>query len=139
MNFLEVFAEKWNMIYGKIAPVLGTIGGFFHRAWEIILKIVGFVLKFRKIFLAAPVVYAAIKLAKQNLDRLPEVVGLDVQLDGTYAMYLSREQAAWGPVLITTLCLLMMFCSRRVLTPWLVSVMTLAIPVFIWVINVFPS
>lgn len=139
MNFLESFAEKWNTIYDKIAPVLQTIGGFFHRAWEIILLICGFVLKFRKIFLAAPVVYAALKLAKQNLERLPEMVGLDVQIDGTYAMYLSREQAAWGPVLITTLCLLMMFCSRRVLTPWLVSVMTLAIPIFIWVINVFPS
>lgn len=139
MNFLEVFAEKWNMIYGKIAPVIMAIGKFFHRAWEIILLIWSYVMKFRKLFLAAPVVYAAIKLAQQNLERLPEVVGLNVQIDGTFAMYLTREQAAWGPVLLTTLCLLLMFCSRRVLTPWIVSVLTLVIPVFIWVINVFPS
>ena len=43
-----------------------------------------------------------------------------------------------GPVAITALCLLLMFCSKRILTPWVVSAVSLLLPVFIWVINVFP-
>ena len=37
------------------------------------------------------------------------------------------------------LCLLLMFGSKRTLTPWLVSVFSLALPLIILVINVFPA
>ena len=139
MKFLELIAEKWNLVYGKVAPVVSAIAYVLSRAGDILLKIWQTILKFRKIFLAAPVVWAAVQLAFQNLERLPDTVGLDVQLDGTYAIQISRELACWGPVVLTIFCLLMMFCSRRILTPWLVSVMTLILPIFIWIINVFPS
>lgn len=139
MKFLETVAEKWNMIREKIGPVLSAIGYVLSKTGDILLQVWNTILKFRKIFLAIPVVWAAVQLAFQNLDRLPETVGLDLQLDGTYAIQITREFAAWGPVMITIFCLLLMLCSKRILTPWLVSVLTLIIPVFIWVTNVFPS
>ena len=114
-------------------------GGCFSGAGDILLLIGQTFLKFRKIFLAAPVVWAAVQLAFQNMERLPESVGLNLQVDGTYAIQITRELAVWGPVVVTIFCLLLMLCSRRILTPWLVSVMTLLIPIFLWVTNVFPS
>lgn len=139
MKFLETVAEKWNLLCSKVGPVLSAIGYVLSKAGDALLHIWQTILKFRKIFLAIPVVWAAVQLAFQNMERLPETVGLDLQLDGTYAIQLSRELASWGPVVVTIFCLLLMLCSRRILTPWLVSVMTLIIPIFIWVINVFPS
>ena len=139
MKFLEAFAEKWNQVYEKVGPVLSAIGHVLSKTGDVLLQIWNTILKFRKIFLAIPVVWAAVQLAFQNLERLPETVGLDVQVDGTFAIQITRELAAWGPVVVTIFCLLLMFCSRRILTPWVVSVMTLLIPIFIWLINVFPS
>lgn len=139
MKFLETIAEKWNMIYEKAAPVLSAIGHVLSRTGDVLLQIWNTVLKFRKIFLAIPVVWAAVRLAFQNLERLPETVGLNLQVDGTFAIQITRELAAWGPVVVTIFCLLLMLCSKRILTPWVVSVLTLIIPVFIWVTNVFPS
>ena len=139
MDFLEKVSEKWNFLCAKVGPILSAIFRFFDKTGDILLMIGQTFLKFRKIFLAAPVVWAAVQLAFKNMDRLPESVGLNLQIDGTYAIQITRELAVWGPVVITIFCLLMMLCSRRILTPWVVSVMTLLIPIFIWVTNVFPS
>ena len=139
MNFLEQFAEKWNAVCAKVGPVLSAIVGFFRKFADILMMIWGYIVKLRKIFLAIPVVLASIKLAQMNLERLPETVGLNLQIDGTFEILITRDQACWGPVLITLICLVLMFCSKRVLTPWVVSVITLILPVFILVINTFPS
>lgn len=139
MKFLEAFAEKWNQISAKVLPILSAIGYVLSKTGDILLQIWNTILKFRKIFLAIPVIWAAVQLAFQNLDRLPETVGLNPQIDGTFAIQITRELAAWGPVMITIGCLFLMLCSKRILTPWMVSVLTLLIPIFIWVINIFPS
>lgn len=139
MKFLELVAEKWNEIYEKVKPGLSATGSVLKKIGDVMMLIGSYIVKLRKIFLAAPVVLFAVKLAKDNLQRLPEVVGLNLQVDGTFAIQISRAQACFGPLLLTMVCLLLMCCSKRVLTPWVVSVLTLMIPVFIWVINVFPS
>lgn len=139
MKFLETIAEKWNLLCEKVGPILSATGHVLSRTGDVLLQIWQTILKFRKIFLAIPVVWAAVKLALQNMERLPEMVGLNLQVDGTYAIQITRELAAWGPVVVTIFCLFLMLCSRRVLTPWLVSVITLVIPIFIWITNVFPS
>ena len=36
-------------------------------------------------------------------------------------------------------CLLLMFLSRRVVYPWLVSIFSLALPLLIYITNVFPA
>lgn len=136
---MDKIIESWHALCRAALPVLEAIGRFFKRVWDILLTIWAYVSKLYKVFLAAPVVYAAVVLALQNMTRLPKKVGLDLQFDGTFAIQLSRELAVLGPLAITALCLLLMFCSRRVLTPWVVSVVSLALPILIWVINVFPN
>ena len=86
-----------------------------------------------------PVVAAAIKLAFQNMARLPEFVGINLQANGEYAMMIERNVAVFVPLLITAACLLTMFLSKKVLFPWLVSVFSLVLPIVLWVTNIFPG
>ena len=74
-----------------------------------------------------------------NMEKLPETVGLNLQLDGAFNVMITRELAVLGPVAITALCLLLMFCSKRILTPWFVSIFSLVLPVFVLVLNIFPA
>ena len=67
------------------------------------------------------------------------MVGLDLQITGDFDLQVVRELAVLGPVALTALCLLLMFVSRRTLTPWLVSVFTLLLPVLILFTNIFPA
>ncbi len=139
MEFFDKIAEKWALLCEAVGPVLASVGRFLKRTWEILLMIWEYIVRLRKIFLSIPVVIAAVELALTNMERLPKTVGWDLQTDGTFAVEVARELACWAPVLLTLVCLVLMFCSKRVLTPWLVSVLTLLIPIFIWVTNVFPA
>lgn len=139
MKFMEEIAEKWSALCSKVRPVVASVTRVLKKAGDVIMSVWAYIVKFRKIFLAVPVVFAAVKLAQQNMERLPETVGLDLQIDGTFAVQMTRFQASWSPVLLTLICLVLMFCSKRVLTPWVVSLLTLLIPVVIWVLNVFPA
>jgi len=47
--------------------------------------------------------------------------------------------AVMGPLALTALCLVMVFCSKRVVYPWLISIFSLVIPIVIWITNVFPA
>lgn len=105
-----------------------------------VINVIGMVLfRLRKIVLAAPVVYYALKFASQNMEKLPETVGLNLQSTGEYAATISRELAVMGPLGLTAGCLLMMFCSRKALYPWAISVFTLALPLLLLLSNVYPS
>ena len=105
---------------------------FLPEAWQWIYKL-------RSILLAVPVVAAAIKLAFQNMVRLPEFVGINLQANGEYAMMIERNVAVFAPLLITAACLLTMFLSKKVLFPWLVSVFSLVLPLVLWITNIFPG
>ena len=136
---MDVIAEKWHELCEKVGPFLEAIGRFFKKVWEILGIIWAYIVKLRKLFAAIPVAWAAIMLAIRNATALPETVGFNLQLDGSFAMQMSRELAVLGPVALTALCLFLMFCSQRILTPWVVSAFTLIVPIIIWVINVFPT
>ena len=107
-------------------------GDFLREGWQ-------WVYKLRSILLALPVVAAAIKLAFQNMGRLPEFVGINMQTTGEYAMMIERNVAVFAPLLITAVCLLTMFLSKKVLFPWLVSVFSLVLPLLLWITNIFPG
>jgi hypothetical protein len=139
MNFMDTIAEKWHALHQKCAPVFEKVGRFFRKAADITVLVWGYILRFKRIILAIPVAVGAVYLALWSMDVLPAKVGFGIQLDGTYDYVIAREIAILGPIAVTALCLLLMFCSKRTLTPWLVSVFSLALPVLIWVINVFPS
>ena len=139
MNFMDKMAQKWASISAKVSPVMQKIGKFFRKTGDILALIWKYILRFKRIIIAIPVAVGAVYLALWNMDRLPAKVGLGIQLDGTFDYMIAREIVVLGPVAVTALCLLLMFCSKRTLTPWLVSAFSLVLPILIWVINVFPS
>ena len=139
MNFMDNIARKWASIRAKLSPAMGKIGKFFRKTMDILALIWRYIARFKRLIIAIPVAVGAVYMALWNMDRLPAKVGLGLQLDGTFDYMIPREIAVLGPIAVTALCLLLMFCSKRTLTPWLVSVFTLVLPIWIWIINVFPS
>ncbi len=139
MGFFEKLSQLWDALCAKLSPMLKKWKAFAARLRKKLGGIWLFVRKVHKIILAVPVAWTAVLLALQNLAKLPRLVGLDLQGDGSFAIQVGRLPAVLGPLVITAVCLLLMFGSKRTLTPWLVSVFSLALPLIILVINVFPA
>lgn len=95
--------------------------------------------RLRSILLSIPVAVAAIALAMRNLRQLPTEVGINMLANGEYQWVISRSMAAWTPVAVTGVCLLMMFLSKKVLYPWLISVFSLVLPLVLLFTNTFPN
>ena len=122
--------QKWKEIWGKISPVLNKIE-------EVIGIICRCIFRLRKVFMAIPVVVLAIRIAAANMERLPEYVGLNLQSSGEFAMMVNRNYAVYGPLCVTGFCLLLMFCSRKTLFPWIISIFTLVLPYLIYLTNIY--
>ena len=118
--------------------VLGKINLVFKKIEEIITVICGCIFRLRKIFMAIPVVYLALRIANENMQRLPEAVGLNLQSTGEFAVMVTREYAVNGPLALTGFCLLLMFFSRKTLFPWVISIFTLVLPYLIYFTNMMP-
>lgn len=116
---------KFKSGVASVNRVINTIGMVIYRL--------------RKFVLAAPVVYYALKLAVYNGEHLPEQVGLNLQASGEFAMTIARSMAVMGPLALTGACLFLMFCSRKALYPWAISVFTLALPLLLLVSNLYPA
>ena len=95
--------------------------------------------RLRSVILAIPVAAGAVILAIHNQAKLPSAVGVNIQASGEYAQMVSKSVAVLGPLAVTAVCLLMVFCSRKVLYPWLISLFSLALPILIYITNVFPG
>ena len=104
----------------------------FKNLWK-------WVYRLRSVILAVPVALGAIILALHNHANLPETVGINIQATGEYAETVSRSVAVLGPLAVTAVCLLMVFCSRKVLYPWLISLFSLVLPLLIYITNIFPG
>ena len=139
MSFLDSFSEKWEKISQQAEPAVKSAVEFCKNCGESISLVWRYVVKLKKVILAVPVGVGAVILALKNLAELPETVGLNLLSDGTFSMLIARELAVLGPLAITALCLLLMFGSKRTLTPWLVSLFSLAVPLLILITNTFPS
>ncbi len=139
MKFFEQLSALWDQLCDKLKPVVTTIGAWGSKAVKFLRSVWVYIVKLRKIILAVPVAWAAITLALNNLAKLPALVGFDLQADGTFGIQMGKLPAVLAPLLVTAVCLLLLFCSKRTLTPWLVSVFSLALPIIILVINIFPA
>ncbi len=139
MNFIDKFMDRWERFVEKSRPFFKKVGDVSARAFNALSRAWNYMLRFRKIFLAAPVGAAAVILALRNMMQLPVIVGLDLQANGEFSIQIIREMAVLGPMAITALCLLFLFASKRTLTPWLVSVFSLSLPVLILLTNTFPA
>lgn len=127
---MSTFMQKTKDIWGKVSLV-------FQKIEEVITVICRCIFKLRKIFMAIPVVYYAFKIASENMERLPEAVGLNIQSTGEFALMVTREYAVYGPLGVTAFCLLLMFFSRKTLFPWLISIFSLVLPYFIYFTNLY--
>lgn len=117
--------DKTMDVLKKIGRVLASIGKWIYRL--------------RGFFMAIPVALAALYLATQNMARLPEEVGINLLANGQYEYLISRGLAVMAPLVVTGVCLVMMFLSRRTIYPWIISIFSLILPWFIWITNVFPA
>lgn len=105
-----------------------------------LINFIGMLLfRLRKIVLSVPVFYAAVKLALYNRAYLPEQVGINLQSSGDFAQMITRDVAVMGPLGLTAACLLLMFCSRKAMYPWAISVFTLVLPILILFTNIYPA
>lgn len=129
---MSTFIQTTKDIWGKVSSV-------FKKIEEVIGVIFRCIFKLRKIFMAIPVVYLAVGIARTNMERLPEAVGLNLQSTGEFAWMVTREYAVYGPLGITAFCLLLMFFSRKTVFPWVISMFTLVLPYLIYFINIYPA
>jgi len=105
-----------------------------------LISFIGSVLfRLRKIVMAVPVIYVALKLAFYNREHLPEQVGINLQSSGEFAQMITRDMAVMGPLGLTAACLLLMLCSRKAMYPWAISIFTLALPLLILFTNLYPA
>lgn len=105
-----------------------------------VLKVIGkWIYRLRSLLMAIPVAVAALYLAAQNMARLPEEVGINLLASGQYEYLVSRGLAVLVPLIVTGVCLVMMFLSRRTIYPWIISIFSLVLPWLIWITNVFPA
>lgn len=123
--------------FQKVKDIWAKVSHVFDIIEEVITVIVRCIFKLRKIFMAIPVVYLAVQIASQNMERLPEAVGLNIQSTGEFAVMVTREYAVYGPLGLTAFCLLLMFCSRKTLYPWIISIFTLVLPYLIYFTNLY--
>ena len=100
--------------------------------------------RLRSVFLAIPVLLAALILALRNIIRLPQAVTFswaalnDVGNLVFQNVTINKTLAVWGPFGITAICVAMIFLSRRVVYPWLISLFTLILPIVLYWVNIFP-
>ena len=100
--------------------------------------------------LGAPLGAAAVILAAYNRTRLPETLSyIKVMVDaesedalmGLFVMtteYISRDLAVAIPVLMTAVCIVLMLFSKRMLFPFMIGLLTLALPQIIYWFTIFP-
>lgn len=113
--------------------------GALAKIWDILRVICLVLYRVRGIFMAVPVIYAALWLAAYNSEHLPLLVGINLQTTGEFARIISRQTAVTFPLFITGACLALTLLSRKNLYPWLISVFSLAIPVLLLVTNMYPA
>lgn len=139
MRFIDTLMDKWDEIVKKTAPARKRLRIFWRDLKGAFRFIWVNFLRMKRVIIAIPVGVAAVLIALSNLANLPAVVGLQLAASGEFTLQVARELVVLGTLALTALCLLMLFLSRRTLTPWLVSVMSLLVPLFIYFMNTFPA
>ena len=136
-----------NLLKGKKDPVQNSsaetkkepVGNSFAAGYNKFKQIMGTLYHLRKVVMAVPVAYVALRMAAYNMSHLPEQVGVNLQTTGEFAMQISRYAAVIGPLGITAGCLVMMFFSRKAMYAWAISIFTLALPILLLVSNMYPA
>ena len=139
MGKLKEITAGWNRVQGDVKDSLQSSDSTWTKIKRVAGILIMVVYRLRSIFLAVPVVWYALKLAAYNSKNLPEQVGINLQSTGEFAQTISRDMAVMGPLALTVACLLLMFCSRKAMYSWAISIFTLALPLLILFTNVYPA
>lgn len=139
MKQLEQLTAKVNDLREKAKPVIEKADQGYRKVKEVWTVAWPWIWRFRKVLFAIPVVYLAFYFARLNWNVLPDLVGLNLQTNGEYARYMSKELAVWGPLGVTGGCLAMMFLSRKTVYPWMICMFSMLLPLLILVSNIFPA
>ena len=139
MNFIDDFMVKWERFCKRVEPQFRKLEDISRTCADKVVYVWNYVMRFKKLFLCTPVAVMAVILAIRNLFSLPALVGLALEGNGEFSFEIIREVAVVAPLVVTALCLLLVFASKRTLTPWLVSVFSLVLPLWILLINTFPA
>lgn len=147
MEWMERQLDKWNQFVDKPRPGMEKTQFFFKKLRVNAKTLVQYIYNLRGVILAIPTMTVAIVLAARNQVKLPTTVevilphidrGAEDAVLGfiTYQTeYLARSTAVTAPLVITLACLLLMICSKRTLYPWMISLLTLTIPLFLLLTN----
>lgn len=100
--------------------------------------------KYRSVAMALPVIAGSAILATLSMAKLPSKVMLNMPAMAEGELILKMVEMDKGtavivPILVTAVCLLLMFCSRRQVYPWLISLFSLILPVILLVAGMFPG
>lgn len=163
MRWMDRLIEKWYRFVDAVSPfnrgvrqVFRAIARTFRNLWK-------YVFWFRSVILAAPMAVVAVVLAAQNMNRLPEQVSYTKILFYTEKMpknfeflfstdaenalfdifvlsqdFLTRTQAVFMPLAMTAVCIVLMIFSKRMLYPFLIGLLTLAMPIVLYIFTMFP-
>ena len=105
--------------------VLKTIGKVFYHL--------------RKIIMSVPVVLIGMKVFAYTKENLPQNVGILLQENGTYKYMLDKGTTLEVCLALTGSCLLLMFLSRKIVYPWVITLFSMVLPLFLVFSNMILS
>ena len=108
---------------------------FFAKVWFVLKLTVKWGYQLRSLVLSIPVFVCAAALAIRNARLLPMYVSTVTM--GENVLLITRGVAVLVPLAVTCICIVLMLCSKKMLYPWLVSVLSLVLPLVIWLASTF--
>lgn len=166
MRWMDRLIEVWYRFVDAVSPFNRGVRQVFRAIVRTFRNLWKYVFWFRSVILAAPMAVAAVILAAQNMSRLPEKVSYTKILffaenaekmpqwlqkafsaDAENVLFdifvlsqdmLTRAEAVFMPLALTAVCIVLMIFSKRMLYPFLIGLMTLALPIVLYIFTVFP-
>lgn len=108
---------------------------FFAQVWFVLKLTVKWGYQLRSLVLSIPVFVCAAALAIRNAQLLP--VYVTAVSIGQNNYLITRGVAVLVPLALTCICIVLMLCSKKMLYPWLISVLSLVLPWVIWLASTF--
>ena len=149
MQWLDNLVDKWHAFWDKPRPGWKKFGDFWRKVGAFLAKLWKYLFALRGLILSIPVATAAVILAAKSMTDLPSSVevtlpGIRVGSDNSlfgflvfHTQQIPKGTAVLVPLVLTAACLLLTMCSKRALYPWIISLFTLIVPVFLLVTNVY--
>lgn len=138
MNAFAWIEEKWQLVCEKSAPVWSFIRKFLRELKQVLHVTWSYLYRLRSVFLALILALATLWVMLWCSPRIPDSVGIYLMENGQFFLLVPKQITILGSVAITASCVLMMFCTKKPLYPWLIGVFSLILPFFFIFTNMYP-